>query len=264
MNNPTQTEELADFARFLAAESAQSILPLFRTNLPVEIKGTGQWDPVTEADKAAERVIRHHIETRYPDHGIIGEEYGTKQGRSGFQWILDPIDGTRSFVIGMPTWATLIGLYYEGQPLLGIMNQPFVGEMFVGQPSGSTVERNGMKRPLRVRQCNDLSSARIGTTTAHFLPSAEHGKKFDALCRAVQLVRYSGDAYFFCLLAAGHLDIALDAQLQIYDVAALIPIITGAGGCVAEWHGADPNKGGNIIAANSRKILDEAMALLQN
>ncbi len=264
MKTDHNLSELTDFARFLAVESGQTILPLFRTHLAVEAKGSGHWDPVTEADKAAELIIRKHIETRYPDHGIIGEEFGAKEGLSGYQWILDPIDGTRSFVIGMPTWTTLIGLYYEGKPLLGVMNQPFIGEMFVGTPEGSTVEKNGNQQRLKVRKHPALSEAQIGTTTASFLPTAGQAKNFANLSNKVQLTRYSGDAYFFSLVAAGHLDIALDAQLQIYDIAALIPIITGAGGCVAEWSGGDPTQGGNIIAANSQALLNEAIALLQS
>jgi myo-inositol-1(or 4)-monophosphatase len=265
MFTPTslQINEMADFARFLAVESAAAILPLFRNTLKVDAKAGPDWDPVTEADRAAERVMRFHIENRFPDHGIVGEEFGTKQGASGYKWILDPIDGTRAFVVGMPTWATLIGLYYDEKPLLGVMNQPFVGDMFVGVPAGSTLERLGERQVLRVRKNRSLAQAQLGTTTPHRYPESGLDQGFSGLRNAIQLARYGGDAYFFCLLAAGHLDLALDPGLQIYDIAALIPIIQGAGGVVTEWTGGNPAHGGNIIAAASGELLDQACTILR-
>lgn len=263
MLSTSKIDDLTSFARFLATESAATILPLFRNTLTIDAKASSDWDPVTEADRAAERVMRHHIEQHFPDHSVIGEEFGSRDGRSDFKWILDPIDGTRAFVIGMPTWGTLIGLYYEDQPLIGIMNQPFVGDMFVGTPSGSTLERGGLRQPLRVRESRSLVNAQLGTTTPHRYQMRGEGKGFEGLRQSVQLARYGGDAYFYCLVAAGHLDIALDPDLKIYDIAALIPIIQGAGGVVAEWTGGNPAMGGNIVTASSQALLDEAADYLR-
>jgi myo-inositol-1(or 4)-monophosphatase len=241
---------LLEFARELASASAGVILPQFRKNIAIEVKQAKDWDPVTEGDKAAERLIRSLIEKNFPDHGIIGEEYGTKTGTSAYTWVLDPIDGTRSFVIGMPTWATLIGLYRDGKPLLGVMNQPYVGDMFYGSPDGAWLDHRGQ-----------IQHAAAGTTSPHLYDAKSN---FESMRKSVQLMRYGGDAYFFSLVAAGHLDIAMDAGLQIYDIAALIPIITGAGGVVGTWDGKDPSLGGNIIAASNPALLDEARALMQS
>jgi myo-inositol-1(or 4)-monophosphatase len=255
-----ETDHLLEFARTLASSAADAILPQFRKNIAVEVKAAKDWDPVTEGDKAAERVIRALIERHFPTHGIIGEEYGTKEGSSAYTWVLDPIDGTRSFVIGMPSWATLIGLYRDGKPLLGVMNQPYVGDMFYGSPEGAWLDHRGHVQPIKCRAPLPLKQAAAGTTSPYLYPE---GSKFETMRKSVQMMRYGGDAYFFSLVAAGHLDIAMDAGLQIYDIAALIPIVTGAGGVVGTWDGKDPAQGGNIIAASSPALLDEARAIMQ-
>ncbi|MGQ0486460.1 MAG: histidinol-phosphatase [Hyphomicrobiales bacterium] len=254
--------ELTRFALTLAEASARAILPYFRRNTPVEVKDGPIWDPVTEGDRAGERAIRALIEGRYPDHGILGEEYGPKAGRSGFTWILDPIDGTRSFVCGMPTWATLIGLSFEEKPVLGVMDQPFVGDRFYGNPAGAWLDHRGDTHPIRTRTGVRLAQATAGTTTPERYRDGGHELAFAGLARAVKLMRYGGDAYFFAVIAAGHLDIALDPDLQPYDIAALIPIIAGAGGVVGSWDGGNPAQGGNIIAAGSQALLDEALATM--
>ena len=257
----SDTHKLTQFALTLADAAAQVILPSFRKNIAVDVKAGKDWDPVTEADRAAERVIRDLIQKTYPNHSIIGEEYGNSMGNSAYTWILDPIDGTRSFVIGMPTWATLIGLYRDGKPLLGVMNQPYVGDMFYGGPEGSFLNHRGNTQQIRCRAALPLKSAAAGTTSPMPL---HYQTQFETLRKSVQLMRYSGDAYFFTLLASGHLDLAVDAGLQIYDIAALIPIIKGAGGVVDTWDGKDASQGGNIIAASNQSLLEEAIALLQS
>ena len=254
---------LTQFAIALAKASAAEILPYFRRNTEVEVKDGPVWDPVTEGDKAGERIIRRMIEARYPDHGIHGEEYGVKEGRSGFTWILDPVDGTRSFVCGMPTWATLIGLSFEGRPVIGLMNQPVVGDMFYGSPHGAWHDYRGETHAMRTRQGVPLSRAMVGTTAPELYRSEQDMQAFLRLKSKAQLTRYGGDAYFFCMMAAGHLDIALDANMQPYDIAPLLPIVAGAGGVAAEWRGGDPAQGGHVITAGSQALLDEALAVLQ-
>jgi myo-inositol-1(or 4)-monophosphatase len=221
------------------------------------VKDHAQWDPVTEGDRAGERVIRALIEKHHPTHGIIGEEYGTKQGSSALTWILDPVDGTRAFVIGLPTWTTLIGLYEDAEPRLGVMYQPFVGDMFYGNPQGAWLNHRGHTEPIRARATSVLSDAALGTTTPHLYKGRDRAG-FERLRDSVKVTRYGGDAYFFALVAAGHLDIAMDPGLQIHDIAALIPIIRGAGGHVGTWADSDPHKGGHVLTAASETLFHAA------
>lgn len=253
---------LTDFAVALAQASAAEILPHFRRNIAVDVKDGPVWDPVTEGDKAGERVIRRMIAETYPDHGIHGEEYGITEARSPFTWVLDPVDGTRAFVCGMPTWATLIGLTYEDRPVVGLMNQPFVGDLFYGNPEGAWHDHRGIRAPIRVRQGVPLARAAIGTTAPELYRSAKDRADFQRLRQAAQLTRYGGDAYFYAMVAAGHMDIAMDCGLQPYDIVALLPIVLGAGGAAAEWTGGTPAKGGNVIVAGSQALLDEALAIM--
>lgn len=253
---------LTDFALELARASGVAILPYFRQNTAVEAKPHHSWDPVTEGDKAGERAIRQLIEEHFPEHGIHGEEYGRKEARSPFTWVLDPVDGTRAFVCGMPTWTTLIGLTYEGRPRLGIMNQPFVGELFLGTPSGAWNIHGKRRTALKVRPCASVREATAGTTSPEQYRQESDAAGFRRLASTVKMMRYGGDAYFYSLLAAGHLDIAMDAGLQAYDIAALIPIIEGAGGVAGSWSGSDVRQGGNVICASSQHLLEAAVAIM--
>jgi myo-inositol-1(or 4)-monophosphatase len=259
MTSKTEISDLTSFALTLAEASAKIILPQFRKNIAIEVKAGELWDPVTEADRSAERIIRELIEKTYPDHGIIGEEYGIKQGSSAYNWVLDPIDGTRAFVIGMPSWTTLIGLYRDAEPVLGLMNQPFIGELFYGNPGGAWHVHQGKTQAIHVRAPVSLPKASAGTTSPHLY---DKHPNFEKLRTTVTSMRYGGDAYFFSLVAAGQLDIALDPGLQIYDMAALIPIIKGAGGVVGTWTDNDPIQGGNVLVASSQTLLDEARAIM--
>ena len=263
MSNPDWAE-LTRFAMALAKASAAAILPYFRQNTRVDVKDGPVWDPVTEGDRAGERAIRQLIEAHYPEHGIHGEEYGVKEARSPFTWVLDPVDGTRAFVCGMPTWATLIGLSHAGRPVLGLMNQPVVGEMFYGTPEGAWHEYRGATSAIATRKGVNLSRATVGTTAPELYRSEDNQRRFQALRAKAQLTRYGGDSYFFCMLAAGHLDIAMDCGLQPYDITPLLPIITGAGGAAAEWTGGDLMQGGNVLTAGSRELLDEALAIMSS
>ena len=257
MTHQHDWQHLTRFALTLAEAAGQAILPHFRKNVPIDVKTHETWDPVTEGDRAGERAIRELIETHYPTHGILGEEYGSKQGTSGLTWVLDPVDGTRAFVIGMPTWTTLIGLYENGEPRLGVMSQPFVGDVFYGNPDGAWLDHRGHVEKIKVQPTVSLSDAALGTTTPHLYKGKDRDG-FDRLRHSVKVTRYGGDAYFFALLAAGHLDIAMDAGLQTYDIAALIPIIRGAGGFVGSWEDTNPPNGGHILAASTRALFEAA------
>jgi myo-inositol-1(or 4)-monophosphatase len=254
---PQTRDELMLFARQLSKVAAEAILPYFRAHTPVEVKEGAVWDPVTEGDRAGERAIRQLIEKHYPSHGIVGEEYGVKTGTSDLKWILDPVDGTRAFVIGLPTWANLIGLYDGDKPILGVMSQPFVGDTFFGHQGGAWLDHRSHVEAIRVSTCETLSNAYVGTTSPH-LYKDKNEEGLNRLRTSCRHMRYGGDAYFFSLLAAGHLDIAMDPTLQIYDIAALIPIIQGAGGIVGTWTTNDPTKGGNVLTAATQKLFDQA------
>jgi len=260
--NEQKSQELSAFALEMAKASEQATLAHFRESLEIDNKLDEGFDPVTEGDRAAEQIMRQMIEARYPDHSIHGEEFGKKQGSEPYTWVLDPIDGTRSFIAGTVTWTTLIGLEFEHKPVIGVMHQPYVRETFLGTPQGAWLLRDGEKQALKVNPAENLANA-MGTTTApHLYNTPEKARFLDNMRNNLRNIRYDSDAYFFSLLAAGHIDIALDADLQAYDIAPLVPIIEGAGGIVSTWSGEPARLGGDIIAAASQKLYEEALALL--
>jgi myo-inositol-1(or 4)-monophosphatase len=252
----------ADFARGLAALAGTAILPLFRNPLAVDNKLQEGFDPVTEADRSAEQAMRRMITTSFPDHGIIGEEFDPTPARSDFCWVLDPIDGTRSFICGMPTWTTLIALVFQEKPILGIVSQPYVGEMLNGGPQGSWWERGGDRRGLSVNPATGIASAILTTVAPEIYRSERQKRILLEMCSRTRMTRFGGDAYFFAMLASGFIDIAMDAGLAIYDIAALVPIIEGAGGIVTTWDGGDASRGGDILAAASAGLHASALAVI--
>ncbi|HHI82388.1 MAG TPA: inositol monophosphatase family protein [Rhizobiales bacterium] len=255
--------KLTEFALLLATAAEKEILPRFRTPSAIDNKLESGFDPVTEADREAEKVMREMIETRLPGDAILGEEFGHKPGTTGFTWILDPIDGTRSFIAGMTSWATLIGLEYEGEPVIGVMHQPYVGETFYGDCNAAWLRHKGTDRQLSVNPAPSLSRAFGTTTSPAYYGTPQRARFLERFTSSIRNIRYDGDAYFFCLLAAGHIDVALDADLQPYDIAPLVPIIKGAGGVVSTWDNGPANGGGNIIAAASKKLHAQTLALLK-
>ena len=261
----TQSEwdKLAAFAQRLATRASEKILPLFREPGLIDNKQHGGFDPVTEADRAGEQAMRELIEKTYPDHGITGEEFAAKPAKSGFNWVLDPIDGTRSFICGMPTWTTLIGLTLEGKAVLGVISQPFIGEVFVGGPFGSWSEQGAVKRRLAVRPAADIGAAVLTTVAPEIYKSERQTRVLEHMRRQVRMTRFGGDAYFFAMLAAGFVDIAMDAGLASYDVAALVPIVQGAGGIITTWDGLDATDGGDIVAAASPGLHAAALAIMR-
>jgi myo-inositol-1(or 4)-monophosphatase len=260
-----------DFEKFveqLAEVSAEAILPFFRTAITAEDKAPGgAFDPVTEADRAAESAMRRLIQDTFPNHGLIGEEFGSRREDAEYVWVLDPIDGTKSFICGFPTWGTLIGLTHRGVPVYGLMNQPFTRERFSGDGKAAFWRgpgRNGAaieKRPLRVRSCAELSQATL-MTTSPLLIDPKLRENFHRVEKEVRLSRYGGDCYAYCALAAGHVDLVIETNLNPYDIVALVPIVEGAGGIVTTWTGESPAKGGAIIAAGDPRVYEAAIALL--
>jgi myo-inositol-1(or 4)-monophosphatase len=254
-----------DFTAFigrLATASGETILPFFRTSLGVDNKSKSQdFDPVTEADRAAEAVMRRLIKANFPQHGIVGEEFGNEREDAEYVWVLDPIDGTKSFISGFPIWGTLIGLLHRGTPVFGMMHQPYIGERFSGDSGSARYQWPSGERKLAVRRCASLQEATSYTTSPRLMNSADRAA-FNRVEAEVRLTRYGGDCYSYCMLAAGHLDLVVETELKPYDIAALIPIITGAGGVVTTWEGSPAQNGGRIIAAGDPRVHEAAMKLL--
>jgi len=255
-----------DFTAFveqLASVAGDAILPFFRTTLSIENKSHGGgFDPVTAADRAAESAMRALIRRNFPDHGIIGEEYGNEHTDAEYVWALDPIDGTKSFICGLPVWGTLIALMRKGEPVYGVMNQPFTREQFSGDGAAASYRGPTGKRSLSVRRCASLAEATL-TTTSPLLMRESDRTIFGKVEKAVRLCRYGGDCYSYCMLAAGHVDLVIETELKPYDVMPLIPIITGAGGIVTSWEGGPAKDGGRILAAGDARVHTAAMALLK-
>lgn len=256
------TERLLAFADILADAARGAILPYFRAQHSITNKlGDGRFDPVTDADQAAERAMLALIERAYPDHGVLGEEYGERESASGYQWILDPIDGTRAFISGLPTWGVLIGLYYEGRPLIGVMDQPFTEERYRGWMDGANTTTRAGTHALKTRACASLSEATVSTTSPDLFVDAE-ASAWSNIRREAKLVRYGLDCYAYAMIAAGHIDAVVESGLKPFDIAALIPIITGAGGGVCAWDGADASQGGRVLAFGDARARDAALRLL--
>ncbi len=255
-----------DFATFvdeLASVSGDIIRPFFRTALGVENKSrSGGFDPVTAADRAAESAMRALIMKSFPEHGVIGEEFDAHQPDAEYIWVLDPIDGTKSFISGMTAWGTLIALTRNGEPIYGVMHQPFIGEHFSGDGSGARYRGPAGDRELRVRPCGSLEEAVLFTTSPLLMNAADR-QAFGRVEQAARLSRYGGDCYAYCMLAAGHVDLVIETELKPHDVLALIPIVEGAGGIMTTWENGRPHDGGRIVAAGDKRVHAQAMKVLQ-
>ncbi len=251
----------ADFLRSLARAASAETLPRFRTQGAIANKLASGFDPVTEADREAERAIRALIAESYPGHGILGEEFGGENPGSPYQWIIDPIDGTRAFISGIPVWGTLVGLTVQGEAVAGLMSQPFTGELFFATGEGARYEGPGGDRALATRKTASLSDAILFTTTPALFSGDARGR-YDRLEERVRLARYGTDCYAFAMVAAGQVDIVADPGLQSYDIAALIPIIEQAGGVVTTFEGGPAEAGGDILAAATPELHEAARAIL--
>lgn len=262
-SDPSLTELMA-FAHDLADAAGRSTLPHFRRRLVVDNKaGPGGYDPVTAADKAAERIIRKLVRSRYPDHGFEGEEFGHDRPDAAWRWVVDPIDGTRSFVLGMPVWGTLIGLTRDGAPQLGLMDQPYTQERFWSAGRSAMMRAaDGRQRRLKTRQGVSLADAMMMTTHPDLFDPGEEASAFARIKSKVRACRYGGDCYAYCLLAAGHVDVIVEAGLKPYDIMALIPIIEQAGGVVSTWTGDSAARGGRIVASGDAKLHAAALKVL--
>ncbi|HYG26363.1 MAG TPA: histidinol-phosphatase [Caulobacteraceae bacterium] len=263
--SPDRLAELDGFLLELNHAAAGVILPLFRSDhgLLNKLEGRG-FDPVTEADKGAERAIRGLIAQRYPDHGVIGEEYGEDRPDAEYVWVLDPVDGTRAFISGLPLWCVLIGLRFEGAPVLGSIGQPYLGETYIGHAGGSRLVTAAGERPLKVRPCPRLTEAIISTTDPEACFTGAELGAWTQVRAAARLARLGCDAYAYAMVAAGTMDLVVEAGLKAWDIDAAIPVIAGAGGVTTDWRGEPVGPdGGQVAIAGDRACLEEALVALR-
>ncbi|WP_181377990.1 histidinol-phosphatase [Teichococcus aestuarii] len=245
-----------------AAEAAGAVIrPLFRSALLVEAKGDAS--PVTEADKAAERQIRALLAERFPDHGLIGEEYGAERADAEWVWVIDPIDGTRAFVTGRPVFGSLIGLMHRGRPVLGLIDQPATGERWIGAAGQPLMFRGPMGGNPRTRSCARLAEAELSCTSPDMFTESE-APRFARLRAAARRVTWGGDCYAYGLLALGLIDVIVESDLKPWDWVALQPVIEAAGGSMTDWSGQPLRLDGpgQALALGDRALLDEAVRLL--
>jgi inositol-phosphate phosphatase/L-galactose 1-phosphate phosphatase/histidinol-phosphatase len=242
----------------LADAAGEEIRPHFRKPLAVEDKA--DLTPVTAADRAAEAVMRRLIEARFPEHGIIGEEFGRVREDAEFVWVLDPIDGTKSFISGVPLFGILIALSRRGHPVLGVIDQPISRERWVGA-TGRPTTLNGAA--IHCRACSALAAATLFATTPNMF-RGQDAAAFARVSAAVKLTRFGADCYAYGLLAAGFVDLVLEASLKPYDFCAMVPIVEGAGGVATDWQGRalDLASDGRILIAGDRRAHQAALVLL--
>jgi histidinol phosphatase-like enzyme (inositol monophosphatase family) len=257
-------EELWATAEALADIAARVSLGLFRTtDLDAVNKAASGFDPVTAADRDAEAAMRAHLGRHRPDDGILGEEFGITPGTSGLTWVLDPIDGTRAFMSGATTWGTLIAVNAGGAPVLGLIDQPYVGERFMGGAGRAGMVRGGVERPLATRGCPDLAGAILYSTFPEVGTASERAG-FEAVRDQVRLTRYGTDCYGYALIALGQADLVIEAGLLAYDVQGPQAVIEAAGGIFTDWKGRPAHQGGRVLAAGDARVHAAALALLSH
>lgn len=264
IKNAAVQAELWSVAEEMAEAARAAILPHFRSiDLSADNKDETGFDPVTIADRAAEQAMRSILETRRPQDAILGEEFGARAGKSGLTWVLDPIDGTRGFISGTPTWGVLIALNDETGPRLGIIDQPYIGERFCGGFGRADVIGPRGRAALKTAATQDLDKATLFSTFPE-VGSVQERMAFEAVSAQVRLTRFGCDCYAYGLLAAGQVDLVIEAGLNAYDIAGPIGVIEAAGGLVTDWQGAKAHEGGRVVAAATPALHEKAMKILRN
>jgi histidinol phosphatase-like enzyme (inositol monophosphatase family) len=262
MFSQNEQDELLDVANALADAAREITLRYFRsTNLQTDNKFKAGFDPVTEADRNAELEIRDILAKRRPDDSIFGEEFGYKQGPSGLTWVIDPIDGTRAFISGIPSWGVLIGLDDGNGPILGIVDQPYIGERFIGAFGRASLTTRDESRDITTRNCETLGEATLMSTFPEVGSEIER-LGFEAVRDQVKLTRYGLDCYAYALLAMGQIDLVIEADLNAYDVQGPIGVIQAAGGVVTNWQGGPAHNGGRLLAAGNAGLHAQALDIL--
>jgi histidinol phosphatase-like enzyme (inositol monophosphatase family) len=248
-----------DFALELVREARDQTVHRWAECCEAEDKGEESFDPVTEADRAAEKRMRALIGRRFPDHGISGEEWPDEPGTGPYSWSLDPVDGTRSFICGLPTWTTLIALLESDEPILGVIDAPVLEQTYVGFGEDARIMSYGELSSIRTSGCERLATARFSTTDPFLLDDPD---ALERIRHAVRVTRYGHDAYAYARLAGGSIDLVIESGLKPHDYNALIPVVRAAGGHIGDWQGGDRFASGAVVAAATRLLYDEAVELL--
>lgn len=256
-------DDYLEFAYRTVVAAGAATLPHFRVPIAVDDKGETGYDPVTAADRDAEAVIRAAIAKAFPDHGIRGEEHGFERGSSRYTWVIDPVDGTRSFITGQLHWGMLVALHDGERVVCGVSHQPYVGETFLATAGGAARFRHaGSERRIATRRCGALVDAILASTSPDLFDTPARAQAFARLRSKVRLTRFGGDCYAYCLLAMGLIDVVVEAGLHAWDIQALIPIVEGAGGVVTAWDGGNCEEGGEVVACGDPALAPYVRALL--
>jgi myo-inositol-1(or 4)-monophosphatase len=259
--SPILVAELEEFALELAQLAGSIALAHFRRPVDITNKDEVGFDPVTNADHAIEQILRTTILERYPDHGIVGEEQGRTESLSPYTWYVDPIDGTRAFMMGSPLWGTLVGLTVDSVPRFGLMVQPVLEEVFLGTPESSWLIKPNERRRLAARSCKTLEQAALVSTHPDLFAESA-ASAFSALAERCLLNRWGGDCYNYAMLAAGFVDLVVEDQLKPFDIVPLIPILQGAGCIITDWSGAPAPGNGQVLAAATPELHAAALNVL--
>ncbi len=262
--NPDELQQHLDAAVALAEHAGPIASGYFRQRLDVQDKSRGvHFDPVTVADREVERFLRAELQSRFPGYGVLGEEDGGENTEAERCWVIDPIDGTRAFITGMPAWGILLGLTERGTPRVGVMHQPYIGETFSGASGlGARLRHGGTETTLATRRDVALASAILYCTHPDVFILQDDRTAFERVAGACRMTRFGGDCYAYCLLALGQVDLVVESSLQSYDIAPLIPIIEAAGGVVTDGRGGSAAQGGFVVAAGSPALHAEALATI--
>ncbi len=252
----------SDFLNELANAAATVSLEYFKKPIKITSKGpklNTDFDPVTIADRNTEKKIRELIRARFPDHNILGEEEADEQKNSNFTWIIDPIDGTRAYITGVPTWGTLIALRDNDKSIIGLLDQPYLRERYIGTPSGTLL--NG--KPIKTRPCDSIFNATISTTDPlQLFADDDERDRFFRVAAGAKMMRNGYDCYAYAMVASGFMDVVIESGLNAHDIQALIPIIEGAGGLVTNWQGESVNEGGQVVACGDKRLHEQVIGLL--
>ncbi len=261
-SDDNQIDYYAKFMHELADIAAGVSLKYFKKPVDIFNKGAKlglDFDPVTIADRATEQAIRDHIRNRFPTHNIHGEEQVNEQNNSELTWVIDPIDGTRAFISGIPTWGTLVSLHDGNKPIVGLLDQPYLKERYIGTSNGTTL--NGSK--ITCRACADMKEATISTTDPlQLFANLEEQDCFFRVAARAKLMRNGFDCYAYAMIAAGFMDVVIESGLEPYDIQALIPIIEGAGGIITNWQGTTADQGGQVVACGDVRLHKQVIELL--
>ena len=254
---------MLEFARATIEAAGPIALKYFRLPLTVENKaGTSRFDPVTVVDREIEAFIKDRISNAYPGHTIVGEETGTRQGNDSIRWFIDPIDGTRAYISGVPMWGILVGLMEGSNCCFGLMHQPYLQETYTGSIAGSFISKGETSQPLTTRETMELADAILYCTHPDVFSDKQDFTTFKVIAKQCRLMRYGGDCYSYCLLAQGCIDLVIEADLKAYDIVPLIPIIEAAGGMVTDWQGNRPVNGGKVVASANSVLHEKVLQLM--